>query len=279
MSHPVFTFPTPSQPMAFDGERYTTGIEGAIQHEHYHRYLFALRWCAGRDVLDVASGEGYGSVLLGQVARSVIGVDIDQAAVDFATANYATPHVTYRQGDATRIPVPDHSVDVVVSFETIEHFADQSAFIAEIDRVLRPGGVVVISSPNRDIYTGVLGNQNPFHVHEMNQAEFEAALRQRFAHLWLLEQGPVLGSVMVPVPGMSTQGVEGFWTLNGSSFGQMGGVPGAAYLIAVASRDPLAPPPQSVLHAPNYLGQLQHRLRELTDQNAQLRAKLAELSR
>ena len=81
--------------MQFDGERYTSGIEGPIQREHYHRYLFALHYCEDKDVLDVASGEGYGSFLLGQAARSVSGVDVDQKAVDFANENYMSERVGF----------------------------------------------------------------------------------------------------------------------------------------------------------------------------------------
>lgn len=75
MNRSTFKFPAPAQSMQFDGERYTSGVEGPIQREHYHRYLFALRYCVDKNVLDAASGEGYGSFLLGQVARSVVGVE------------------------------------------------------------------------------------------------------------------------------------------------------------------------------------------------------------
>ena len=172
MDRSVFKFPSPTQPMRFSGERYTSGGEGPIQREHYHRYLFALHYCANKNVLDVASGEGYGSFLLGQVARSVIGIDIDQKAVDFANKNYISERVSYRRGDAAKLPVKDQSVDVVVSFETIEHFANQTDFINEIDRVLRPDGLLIMSSPNRELYSEAQNYKNPFHVREMNKQEF-----------------------------------------------------------------------------------------------------------
>ena len=111
--------------------------------------------------MDVASGEGYGSFLLGQAARSVVGVDVDQKAVDFANENYMSERVSFRRGDAVKLPIEDQSVDVVVSFETIEHFADQSGFVAEIDRVLRPDGLVIISSPDREIYSEAQNYQIP----------------------------------------------------------------------------------------------------------------------
>jgi|KBSSwiStaDraftv2_1062776.scaffolds.fasta_scaffold93841_2 SAM-dependent methyltransferase len=259
MNRSAFKFPSPIEPMQHDGERYTSGIEGPIQREHYHRYLFALRYCVDKSVLDVASGEGYGSFLLEQVARNVIGVDIDQKAVDFANKNYLSERVSYRRGDAAKLPIEDQSVDVVVSFETIEHFADQADFIAEIDRVLRPGGLVIMSSPNREIYSEAQNYQNPFHVHELNKQEFVDLLGFRFPHIRLLEQGAVLGSVILPLPGEHTDNVEGFTTRDGRLFERLTGVPGAPYFIALAARAPFPAPPQSILHFDFYHEQIERR--------------------
>lgn len=259
MSSSVFEFPSPVQPMEFDGKRYTSGVEGPIQREHYHRYLFSLRYCVDKRVLDVASGEGYGSFLLGQVARSVIGVDIDQKAIDFANKNYISERVSFRRGDAAKLPIEDHSVDVVVSFETVEHFADQADFVIEIDRVLHSDGLVIMSSPNREIYSDAQNYQNPFHVHEMNKAEFVNLLGLRFPHIRLLEQGAVLGSVMLPLHGEQNGNVEGFTTHDGRQFQRQAGVPGAPYFVALAARAPVPEPPQSVLHSDFYQEQIERR--------------------
>ena len=71
----IFRRETAEHPEPFTGERLTTAIGGQVQIEHYHRYLFARTFAQSLDVLDVASGEGYGSALLAQVARSVVGVE------------------------------------------------------------------------------------------------------------------------------------------------------------------------------------------------------------
>jgi glycosyltransferase involved in cell wall biosynthesis/SAM-dependent methyltransferase len=260
MNRSVFKFPSPAESMAFDGERYTSGIDGPIQHEHYHRYLFALRYCVNKDVLDVASGEGYGSFLLGQAANSVIGVDIDRKAVDFANRNFMSERVSYRQGDAARLPIENQSIDVVVSFETIEHFARQIEFISEIDRVLKPDGVVIMSSPNREIYSEAQNYQNPFHVHEMNKDEFTHLLHTRFPYIHLLEQGAVEGSLILSLPRDEMGEVEGFTTRDGRLYERSSGVPGAPYFIAVAARTPIPAPPHSVLHADFFRQQIEGRL-------------------
>jgi len=139
-SHGLFSFPNPGERMAFTGERYVPGVTGPIQHEHYHRYLFAAPLCRGHVVLDIACGEGFGCFLLAQAAAEVVGVDIDAQTVHHAERQYASPRLRFLVGNATAIPVPAGSVDVVTSFETIEHFQDHELFLAEVDRVLRPGG-------------------------------------------------------------------------------------------------------------------------------------------
>ena len=276
MNRSIFRFPSPPQPMQFDGERYTSGTEGPIQHEHYHRYLFTLRYCVDKHVLDIASGEGYGSFLLGQVARSVIGVDIDQEAVDFANQNYMSELVSFRRGDATKLPIEDQSVDVVVSFETIEHFANQGDFVAEIDRVLRPDGLVIMSSPDREIYSEAQNYHNPFHVHEMNKEEFVDLLSGRFQHVRLLDQGAVYGSLIRPLAEAYTDNVEGFTTRDGQSFEHLTGVRGAPYFIALAAHTPVPMPPVSVLHSDFYRQQAEvhsQHAKQMADVEAALRAE------
>src|SRR6478609_1827167 len=107
--------------LEFTGERFVPGIVGEIAHEHWHRYAFARRLVAGRRVADVACGEGYGSALLATSAASVVGIDLDAAAIAHAVATYAAASVRFVQGSATALPLADGSVDAIVSFETIEH--------------------------------------------------------------------------------------------------------------------------------------------------------------
>ena len=250
----AFRFPTPPASMEATGERYVSWLVGDIQSEHYHRYLFALRFCAGRDVLDVASGEGYGSALLGQTAHSVIGVDVDAASVDFANTHYLSDRVSFRRGDATALPIADASVDVVVSFETIEHLADHAAFLSEIRRVLRPCGVLVISSPDKTIYSDAAQHENRYHLKELHRAEFLTLLRGTFPQVVLLEQRAVHGSVILRAP--ETGGgaeIEGFDTRDGTLFERTAGVPAAPYLVAVCALDKAPAVPDSVMNTPRLL--------------------------
>ena len=110
----------------FTGERFIPGVGGQIEVEHVHRYLFARQFAAGRDVLDIACGEGYGCELLSGVATSVIGVDIDAPTIHQARSVHKANNLRFEKGSCLAIPLEDDAVDVVVSFETIEHIADHA---------------------------------------------------------------------------------------------------------------------------------------------------------
>jgi SAM-dependent methyltransferase len=165
--------------------------EPFISYEHWHRYLYAAALAAGKAVLDVACGEGYGSAYLGRVARRVVGVDVSAEAVAHAAARYSAPHVSFLCGDAAAIPIAEpHSFDVVASFETIEHLdeASQRRFAAEVKRLLKPDGVLLVSTPNRDLYNHESDQHNPYHLREFNRGEFLAFLGERFRCVRLLSQ-------------------------------------------------------------------------------------------
>jgi ubiquinone/menaquinone biosynthesis C-methylase UbiE len=124
-----------------------------VQIEHFHRYLFARSLVSGPDVLDVASGEGYGSALLAQVARSVVGVECSGPTVHGAVGNFVQSNLWYLRAAARALPLADACVDAVVSFETIEYFDRQDDFLREVRRVLRPDGRFIVSTPDRDVYS------------------------------------------------------------------------------------------------------------------------------
>jgi SAM-dependent methyltransferase len=188
-----------SDSLPFTGERFIPGAQGEIWYEHWHRYHFAAPMVAGRKVLDIACGAGYGSALLARTATRVVGADISQAAVDHASARYASiSNVEFRQADGTALPFADGSFDVVVSFETIEHLEPQEAFLDEVRRVLRPGGLVIMSCPNKVEYTDKRGVINEFHVRELYRDEFAALLAPRFAYIAWYGQRPGFFSVVWP---------------------------------------------------------------------------------
>jgi SAM-dependent methyltransferase len=188
-----------TEPLPFTGERFVPGVKGEIWVEHWHRYHFARRWVEGRRVLDVACGEGYGTALLARSAAHAMGVDVSTEAIGHARAAYgALGNVRFETASCTRLPLPDASVDVAVTFETLEHIAEQEAFVAELARVLTPEGILVLSCPNRAEYSDRRGFENPFHVKEPYRAELAQLLGARFPESVWYGQRPTFFSLIAP---------------------------------------------------------------------------------
>jgi len=232
-------------PEPFTGERLTAAITGQVSIEHYHRYLFARAFCLGKDVLDVASGEGYGSAQLAQVARSVTALEYSHPTARIAQANFPRRNLAFVNGDARALPLPDASMDVVVSFETIEHFAGQEAFVAEVRRVLRPDGRFIVSTPDRDNYAPTGGPTNVHHVRELSRREFGALLSRHFTHTTLLNQRPLIGSALIGDDASPLEPLV-FERRGPDRLEACVGLPRPLYIVAVAANQPIGPPPDSL---------------------------------
>ncbi|MEX0881316.1 MAG: methyltransferase domain-containing protein [Candidatus Saccharimonadales bacterium] len=150
-----------------------------IYGEHVARYETAKALVVDKVVLDIACGSGYGSSILAEEAKNVIGVDADGKTISYAAKKYGSKKVKFLVGDATQIPIGDNSVDAVISFETIEHVANYRKFLSEVKRVLRDEGILIISTPNQDTYI----EDNPFHKHHFTYDEFTKLLRPRFQYI------------------------------------------------------------------------------------------------
>ncbi|WP_434212946.1 glycosyltransferase [[Pseudomonas] boreopolis] len=238
----------------FTGERFVPTEHGVIRQEHLHRYAWCLSLVQGRDVLDVASGEGYGSAMLASRARSVRGVDISQEAVEHAAARYAgIGNLKYLQGSAAAIPLADDSVDVVVSFETIEHLLEQEEMMAEIRRVLRADGILVMSSPNKEVYSDRAGYHNEFHVKELYQDELHALVSRHFPASRLYGHRMSVCSTITSLDGSAAQPVYQALTdtVEGAVEERTAAIPDAVYFVVVAAADASLLPrlPASVLYA------------------------------
>jgi SAM-dependent methyltransferase len=184
--------------MKFTRERYVPELKGDIELEHLHRYLMATEVATGKIVLDIASGEGYGSAILAKVAEKVFGVDVSVDSVSHAREHYQEQNIEFIVGSCDRIPLPNSSVDLVVSYETIEHHEKHEEMIREIKRVLRPGGALIISSPDKYNYSVYPNYNNPYHVKELFEKEFKLLLENNFKHCQFYRQKVVRGSVIYP---------------------------------------------------------------------------------
>ena len=170
------------------GERLESYIFSRDTVEHLHRYAVASEFVKGKIVLDIASGEGYGTNLLSQYASFVYGIDIDDNTIQNSKEKYKKDNVKFQQGDATKIQLEDNKVDVVVSFETIEHHDKHHEMIKEIKRVLKPDGLLIISTPDKLYYTDKRNYINKFHIKELYKKEFEDLINAYFSNNKLLSQ-------------------------------------------------------------------------------------------
>jgi SAM-dependent methyltransferase len=167
-----------------------TGTE--TEAAHRARYLWARPLAAGRDVLDAGCGVGYGTAMLASGgAASALGVDVSAHAIDAARAE-AGAAARFEVADIERLDVPDASFDLVTCFEVIEYVQHPEHALDELRRVLRPGGLLLISSPNRGVYPP--GNR--WHVNEFSSAEIEAGLRRRFAEVGMYRQQALIASMI-----------------------------------------------------------------------------------
>lgn len=159
------------------GERTIPGLAEENYWFRRHEVVYArlADRCTGADVLEAGCGEGYGADLIAGVARRVIGLDYDETTVAHVRARY--PRVEMRHGNLAELPLPDAAVDVVVNFQVIEHLWDQAQFVGECLRVLRPGGLLLMSTPNRITFSpGRDTPLNPFHTRELDAAELRELL-------------------------------------------------------------------------------------------------------
>jgi GT2 family glycosyltransferase/SAM-dependent methyltransferase/peptidoglycan hydrolase CwlO-like protein len=219
---------------------------GRIAYEHLHRYALCAQHVAGKRVLDLACGTGYGTAILGAQGGKVTGVDISAAAIRLARKRHGSDNVTFVIADCFDLPFAAGSFDVVVANEMIEHVADHDALIAEARRVLVPGGMLLVSTPNKPVYNR-FKTPNAFHISEMDQPEFTGLLGRHFRHVRLTGTRMALLSIGFPLGDSPHDNLGAARIFNGSVTAagepeiQSGefGLTDPEYLLAACSDEPL----------------------------------------
>jgi SAM-dependent methyltransferase len=182
------------------GERTVPGIaeENYWFRRHEAAYLHLIGHCADAVVLEAGCGEGYGAQLIRTVARRVVALDYDELTSQHVARAY--PQLNVLRGNLATLPLRDGSVDVVANRQVIEHLWDQEGFLAECRRVLRPGGTLIVTTPNRLTFSpGQDTPLNPFHTRELAPSELDEMLREagfRVDELTGLRHGKRLDSLL-----------------------------------------------------------------------------------
>lgn len=165
-----------------------------MESEHRARYAWAGQLAEGREVLDAGCGSGYGTEILAAAgAQRVVGIDISDDAIEYARSSFAAPSIEFRQAGLHQMPFEDGTFDLAACFEVIEHVDRQQHAIGELRRVLRPEGILAISSPNRNVYLA----GNPHHTHEFVPEELAQVLASEFSEVRLYRESPWLAAAIL----------------------------------------------------------------------------------
>jgi len=182
-----------------------------MRHEHLARYRFAASYVARKVVVDCACGDGTSSELFAKAhASHVFAFDVEPGAIEYCKRNRVDCRLSFAKADASTLPLDDAVADVYVSLETIEHLQNDRAFLQEVVRVLKRGGLFICSTPNRLVKNPgkTIADKpfNPFHFREYSQEEFAALLDHFFKEIewfgqnkksrWLARMIGVLGKVL-----------------------------------------------------------------------------------
>jgi 2-polyprenyl-3-methyl-5-hydroxy-6-metoxy-1,4-benzoquinol methylase len=191
-------------PERYDPDQSANTLMGC---EHRGRYLWAAQFVAGRETLDAGCGTGYGLEILAEAGTvALTGIDLSEEALVAAQVRAERSGAQLAQGDLQDLEFPDDSFDVVVCFETIEHLESPELGIAELRRVVRPGGTLLISSPNPDVYPS--GNEH--HLNELRPEELRGIVAKHFPVTRMYLQQAWLGSIIEAVDpdGSTSEPVE-----------------------------------------------------------------------
>lgn len=160
-------------------ERFETLEDYCLSLVHLKAYETAAELARNKRVLDLGCNNGYGTELIARGAARVVGADVSPRSIE--AARVRCPALDFVLVDGTSLPFPDASFDAVFSFQVIEHIEDPSPYLAEIRRVLVPGGFVMFTTPNREIRLAPgMKPWNTFHVREYSGPELEQFLGRAF---------------------------------------------------------------------------------------------------
>lgn len=215
------------------GERCCPDFPDQIFINQLKVYQFASQFCAGRRVLDVGCGTGYGTAYLANSAQSAIGVDISSQAIRYARKHYGNSNLRFERMNAESLTFADGSFDFVISTENFEHLSDQKANLRHMSRVLTDQGMLLLATPNPEMF---IGTTNPYHTHELAYEELRQTIHESFSDCVISEnlltpateegrllgeerqRKGILGTDLLAAPSLWGEPIDTTWLSNTHSF-------------------------------------------------------------
>ncbi len=164
-------------------ERIMPNYSNGLFISHLMRYYFALQFAVNKVILDAGCGAGYGCDLLSRVAQKIIGVDYSQEAIDYAKKHYSCPNLKLRTMNLLALDFNEDTFDLVTCFEVIEHIREDHTLLKKISHILKPNGVLVMSTPNQltdRLHMKSMNTKTLSHINLMSPKKFRTRLSRFF---------------------------------------------------------------------------------------------------
>lgn len=165
-----------------------TSIYNRDAIEHLHRYAIVENYIKNKIVMDIACGEGYGSNIIKNNAKFVYGIDLDKNTIEHAKVKYKASNLKFLSGSTSKIPLENNSIEIAISFETIEHHNEHQEMMQEIKRVLKSNGIIIISTPDKLYYSDKRNFNNKFHIRELYKTDFKNLISNHFKNIQIVKQ-------------------------------------------------------------------------------------------
>lgn len=175
---------------AYDDDSVEVDPGSAIFQAHLSRYWWARETAGGASVLDCACGKGYGTFLLAGVARSALGIDLNEASLAAANRSFSRPNLEYRAHDVLEVRTLGRRFDLITAFEIIEHIDEKETgrFLAGLAAGLEPGGRLLLSTPNHTVVRRSGSIVPVYHINNFTPRRLRRVLRRHFERVTLLGQ-------------------------------------------------------------------------------------------
>lgn len=181
--------PSEQETLSFQGhchplmqiDRFASLEDYCLRLMHLSAYEEVARLAQDKQVLEIGCNTGYGTKMLSQVCRRIVGVDLSISALQMAATRYAGENIGYLLVDGMRLPFADGEFELIISFQVIEHISNYNTYLSELKRVLAADGTVVLTTPNALVRLDPgMKPWNEFHVHEFSPVELTQLLSEWF---------------------------------------------------------------------------------------------------